>query len=124
MPGAGLCDPDPEPAHTRVRIDLGRGRRLAIVYPRRFGTGELLLGEQALEEFFAATGMFGGGIGPVSSVAYEGTEGELYDVEGDPHQWENRWDDTARQAMREELIAALYESLPSDRQVLKVEPPA
>jgi formamidopyrimidine-DNA glycosylase len=28
-------------------------RRLAIVDPRRFGTGELLLGEPALEEFFA-----------------------------------------------------------------------
>jgi formamidopyrimidine-DNA glycosylase len=54
MTGAVLCDPDPEPALTRVRIDLGRGRRLAIVDPRRFGTGELLLGEQALEEFFAA----------------------------------------------------------------------
>ena len=30
------------------------GRRLAIVDPRRFGTGELLLGAQALEAFFAA----------------------------------------------------------------------
>jgi formamidopyrimidine-DNA glycosylase len=54
MTGAILCDPDPEPPHTRVRIDLGRGRRLAIVDPRRFGTGELLLGSDALEAFFAA----------------------------------------------------------------------
>jgi formamidopyrimidine-DNA glycosylase len=54
MTGAVLCNPDPEPPHTRVRIDLGRGRRLAIVDPRRFGTGELLLGEAALEAFFAA----------------------------------------------------------------------
>jgi formamidopyrimidine-DNA glycosylase len=68
MTGAILCDPDPEPPHTRVRIDLGRGRRLAIVDPRRFGTGELLVGsgmgarrvspgsagEEALEAFFAA----------------------------------------------------------------------
>jgi formamidopyrimidine-DNA glycosylase len=53
MTGAVLCDPDPEPLHTRVRMDLGRGRRLAIVDPRRFGTGELLLGRKALEEFFA-----------------------------------------------------------------------
>ena len=50
-----------------------------------------------LEEFFAATGMFGGGIGPMSSVVYEGTEGELYNVDEDPHQWENRWDDPACQ---------------------------
>ncbi len=85
MTGSILCEPDPEPAHTRVRIELGslragqhtrangaqarrggrgskRGengggngrRRLAIVDPRRFGTGELLLGSQALEAFFAA----------------------------------------------------------------------
>jgi formamidopyrimidine-DNA glycosylase len=75
MTGSVLCDPDPEPVHTRVRIELGPlrsrrnlstgdssaprngrrgGRRLAIVDPRRFGTGELLLGEPALEAFFAA----------------------------------------------------------------------
>jgi len=54
MTGAVLFDPDPEPLHTRVRIELGQGHRLAIVDPRRFGTGELLLGEEALEAFFAA----------------------------------------------------------------------
>lgn len=70
MTGAVLADPDPEPAHVRVRIDLGpfagarrsggvrdgarrRGRRLVIVDPRRFGTGELLLGSEALDAFFA-----------------------------------------------------------------------
>ena len=68
MTGAVLFDPDPEPPHTRVRIDLGHGHRLAIVDPRRFGTGELLAGsgmgakrvspgsagQEALDEFFAA----------------------------------------------------------------------
>jgi formamidopyrimidine-DNA glycosylase len=54
MTGTVLCDPDPEPAHVRVRIGLGGGARLAIVDPRRFGTGELLLGDDALEEFFEA----------------------------------------------------------------------
>jgi formamidopyrimidine-DNA glycosylase len=66
MTGAVLADPDPEPARTRVRMRLGprrgagtgsgarTGRRLAIVDPRRFGTGELLLGSEALDEFFAA----------------------------------------------------------------------
>jgi formamidopyrimidine-DNA glycosylase len=74
MTGSVLCDPNPEPAHTRVRIELGPvrsrrdpaadgasarrdahrgGRRLTIVDPRRFGTGELLLGSDALEAFFA-----------------------------------------------------------------------
>ncbi len=53
MTGTVLCDPSPEPTHVRVRIDLG-GSHLAIVDPRRFGTGELLLGQAALDEFFAA----------------------------------------------------------------------
>jgi formamidopyrimidine-DNA glycosylase len=57
MTGAVLCEPRPEPAHVRVRIELGparRRRRLIIVDPRRFGTGELVLGAAALERFFAA----------------------------------------------------------------------
>ena len=75
MTGAVLCEPEPEPAHVRVRVELGapsgtsgsgarapratrspgpRRRRLVIVDPRRFGTGELLLGEEAMERFFAA----------------------------------------------------------------------
>src|SRR5271154_546954 len=53
MTGAVLFDADPEPPHTRVRIDLGQRHRLAIVDPRRFGTGELLIGHEALEAFFA-----------------------------------------------------------------------
>jgi arylsulfatase A-like enzyme len=77
-----------------------------------------------LEEFFAATGMFGGGIGPVSSVAYEGTEGELYNVVDDPYQFENRWDDPACTAMREDLVADLYASLPGERRALPVARPA
>ncbi|MCW3020272.1 MAG: bifunctional DNA-formamidopyrimidine glycosylase/DNA-(apurinic or apyrimidinic site) lyase [Solirubrobacterales bacterium] len=62
MTGGVLADPDPEPAHTRVRMELGPARRgagagaastgasvrgahrLAFVDPRRFGTGELLVG--------------------------------------------------------------------------------
>jgi formamidopyrimidine-DNA glycosylase len=56
MTGSVLADPDPEPPHTRVRIELGPApaRRLVIVDPRRFGTGELLLGSEAMEAFFAA----------------------------------------------------------------------
>jgi formamidopyrimidine-DNA glycosylase len=54
MTGAVLCEPRPEPDHVRVRIELRPRRRLVIVDPRRFGTGQLLLGRAALEEFFAA----------------------------------------------------------------------
>jgi formamidopyrimidine-DNA glycosylase len=53
MTGAVLCEPRPEPAHVRVRLRLLPERRLVIVDPRRFGTGELLVGGGALEEFFA-----------------------------------------------------------------------
>jgi formamidopyrimidine-DNA glycosylase len=49
-----LCDPThPRPAHARVHFDLG-GHELVFVDPRRFGTGELALGPEALEAFFAA----------------------------------------------------------------------
>jgi formamidopyrimidine-DNA glycosylase len=54
MTGSVLCDPDPEQTHVRVRIDLDGGPPLAIVDPRRFGTGELLLGDEALDAFFEA----------------------------------------------------------------------
>jgi arylsulfatase A-like enzyme len=77
-----------------------------------------------LEEFFAATGMFGGGIGPTSSVGYDGTEGELYDLEDDPRQFVNRWDDPECKARREDMVADLYDHLPAERTVLKVERPA
>ena len=59
MTGTVLCDPLPEPLHTRVRITLGGPcegpvvDRLCLVDPRRFGTGELLLGHEAMEAFFA-----------------------------------------------------------------------
>jgi formamidopyrimidine-DNA glycosylase len=53
MTGAILCEPQPEPEHVRVRIELRPKRRLVIVDPRRFGTGELLLGTAAMDAFFA-----------------------------------------------------------------------
>jgi formamidopyrimidine-DNA glycosylase len=64
MTGAVLVQPPAgravsDPPHTRVRLELGRqrgrgsGARLAIVDPRRFGTGELLLGQEAVDTFFA-----------------------------------------------------------------------
>src|SRR6266480_1977413 len=54
MTGAVLCEPDPEPAHVRVHLELRPRRRLVVVDARRFGTGELLLGSGALQAFFAA----------------------------------------------------------------------
>src|SRR5215211_3751702 len=59
MTGTLLLRPPERPPHTRVTFaltgDNGRGgAELAFVDPRRFGTGELALGPEALEAFFAA----------------------------------------------------------------------
>jgi formamidopyrimidine-DNA glycosylase len=52
MTGTLLLDPPAPPPYARVRIDLGE-RTLWFSDPRRFGTGELVLGDQALTEFLA-----------------------------------------------------------------------
>jgi formamidopyrimidine-DNA glycosylase len=43
-----------EPGHLRVVMDLGDGKRLLFVDVRRFGTGDVLLGSDALAEYFAS----------------------------------------------------------------------
>jgi formamidopyrimidine-DNA glycosylase len=53
MTGTLLLDPPERPLHTRVTFDLGAAE-LLFVDPRRFGTGELALGPEALDAFFAA----------------------------------------------------------------------
>ncbi len=53
MTGTLLLDPPERPLHTRVTFDLGTSE-LLFVDPRRFGTGELALGHEALDAFFAA----------------------------------------------------------------------
>jgi formamidopyrimidine-DNA glycosylase len=53
MTGTLLLDPPGEPLYNRVWIEL-EDHRLAFTDPRRFGTGELALGPDQLEEFFAA----------------------------------------------------------------------
>jgi formamidopyrimidine-DNA glycosylase len=45
---------DEEPGHLRVVFHLDDGRRLLFVDVRRFGTGDVLLGSDALAEFFAS----------------------------------------------------------------------
>src|SRR4051795_10703713 len=55
MTGTLLLDPAKRPPHTRVRFDLDAGdAELLFVDPRRFGTGELALGGDAHDAFFAA----------------------------------------------------------------------
>jgi formamidopyrimidine-DNA glycosylase len=52
MTGTLLLDPEGDPPHNRVWFELGE-HRLAFTDPRRFGTGELALGPDALDAFFA-----------------------------------------------------------------------
>jgi arylsulfatase A-like enzyme len=46
---------------------------------------------------------------------YEGTEGELYDLREDPHQWRNLWGDPSCAGLRRDLLADLYDHLPPER---------
>jgi len=57
-------------------------------------------------------------------VHYDGTEGELYDLTEDPHQWHNLWDDPDRRSLRDDLVADLRASMPPRAKVLAVEAPA
>src|SRR4051794_40826788 len=53
MTGTLLLDPPPPTRHMRVRMHLG-DHELVFDDPRRFGTGELAIGPQALDAFFDA----------------------------------------------------------------------
>jgi arylsulfatase A-like enzyme len=58
-------------------------------------------------------------------VHYDGTEGELYNLTEDPHQWRNLWNDAGYAKLKAELIADLREHLPAARvPALIVEAPA
>ncbi|HET7407037.1 MAG TPA: sulfatase-like hydrolase/transferase [Mycobacteriales bacterium] len=63
-------------------------------------------------------------MGPQSTVEYDGSEGELYDLEADPHQQRNMWDDPACAGLRSDLVADLYDSLPPAHAPLPVTHPA
>jgi formamidopyrimidine-DNA glycosylase len=45
---------NPEPRYVRVRIELDSGDRALFTDPRRFGTGVVLLGNAARDEYFSA----------------------------------------------------------------------
>jgi formamidopyrimidine-DNA glycosylase len=54
MTGTLLLDPPEPPRYRRVRFELDDGHELYLDDPRRFGTGELALGGEARDAFFAA----------------------------------------------------------------------
>jgi formamidopyrimidine-DNA glycosylase len=45
---------DDRPRYTRVLFQLDSGERIAFTDPRRFGTGVVLLGDDAVEDYFSA----------------------------------------------------------------------
>src|SRR6202142_2717494 len=53
MTGTLLLEASEDLAHTRVEITLDGARSLRFIDPRRFGTGQLVIGEEALAAFFA-----------------------------------------------------------------------
>ena len=54
MTGTLLYDPEPDARYVRVAFELSDGHRVLFCDPRRFGTGELALGDEARDAFFAA----------------------------------------------------------------------
>ena len=54
MTGTVLYDAPPDALYVRVRLTLDDGHVLSFCDPRRFGTGELVLGRPALDEFLDA----------------------------------------------------------------------
>ena len=54
MTGALLLNPPEPPRFHRARFALDDGQQVWFDDPRRFGTGELALGPEALDDFFAA----------------------------------------------------------------------
>jgi arylsulfatase A-like enzyme len=77
-----------------------------------------------LEEVPLMQRMFGDALTHPIDIQYDGTEGELYNLADDPHQWNNLWDDPAHRATRDGLVADLRDSLSTDVRHLKVEAPA
>jgi len=46
-------------------------------------------------------------------TVHDGTEGELYNLADDPQQRHNLWDDPSRRALRDDLIADMWDHLPT-----------
>ncbi len=57
----------------------------------------------------------GNDIPPLPDIRYDGTEGELYNLDEDPRQWRNLWSDAGYAKIKSDLIADLYDQLPPAR---------
>jgi len=69
--------------------------------------------------------ILGDAINQPEHIQYDGSEGELYNLEEDPHQWRNLWDDPGSATMKRDLLADLHEAIaPLPVRTLEVEAPA
>ena len=60
-----------------------------------------------------------------TDILYDGSEGELYKHDEDPHQWRNLWNDAGYAKIRADLVDDLYRNMPEARaQTLPVDAPA
>jgi len=95
--------------------DPGR-ERVITEWDSQFESEDLHLRSMFRDGWLVTTYEAGGG--------YDGSEGELYDLTTDPHQWENRWDDPGVRPYRDDLVADLRDHLPAPREPkLAVEAP-
>ena len=113
---AGLPIP-PWVQGTPLPLSDGTGRERVITeWDSQFDTEDLHLRSMYRDGWVVTEYDAGGG--------YDGSEGELYDLISDPHQWENRWDDVSLKSLKEDLLADLHDYLPPPRQPkLTVEAP-
>ena len=100
-----LCEWDSQfPSHGMHLRSIYRDSWLCTVYePSTDGqpTGlEAIVGDRVLKP---------------CGIHYDGTEGELYNVDDDPYQFHNLWEDAGYQSLRADLTADLYDSLPEAR---------
>ncbi|MGO9452973.1 MAG: hypothetical protein ACLQDV_18340 [Candidatus Binataceae bacterium] len=57
-------------------------------------------------------------------IHYDGTEGELYNLNEDPLQWRNLWNDPGYRKLKSDLMADLHDHLPKPREpMLTVDAP-
>jgi arylsulfatase A-like enzyme len=113
---AGLPVPEWVQGKALPKTD-GTGRERVITeWDSQFPTEDLHLRSMFRDGWLVTTYRPGG--------IYDGTEGELYNLTEDPHQWTNLWDDPSLRSFRDDLISDLRDNLPPSHEPrLTVEAP-
>jgi arylsulfatase A-like enzyme len=137
MQGRALPRADGEPGHERALCEWdsqvpGYGMHLRSIY--RDGWLCTVYEPSTAGQPNGLERTWGDAVLQPCSVVYEATQegpggvaiatGELYDLADDPRQWHNRFDDPAARARRDDLVADLYDHLPTETRHLLVDAPA